>query len=497
VWTPALPLVRIDGNGRNLLAGSIFDLEPGTIYEIQLDMTDPQGSSASRLLTVATRPLPVLPTEGRTLHVTPGVGPGDGSAASPFRGIPAAQAAALPGDVLLLHAGTYPGRTVFSKSGTPNRYLVWKAAGDGEVLLAGGFEVAASHVWIEGVTVRDQAVATTSRNAPTNVVITRCIYRNNDSSIFLQQGGTGWYIADNDIIGATAPESESFEGEGIELNYSPGGPPSHGHTVAHNLITRVADGISSPGENVDIVGNDIFDTADDGVEADNGLANVRIWGNRIHNSGHNAISFQPQAGAPWYILRNQIAGFREAPFKFRQVDRFVVMHNTIVRHSGPMICCQPDGLLNAIVRNNLWVLIEGEASQLLDLGATPRSWRTDVNHDGFDTGGSSAPFRFEGVTYATLAAFASASALHAHGREIPRSCFESMHVPGPPPTAIPPQSMTLAASCTAIDAGVSLPGINTSHAGVAPDLGAHELGGCVRRHGPRPAGDAEVARVNC
>jgi hypothetical protein len=60
---------------------------------------------------------------------------------------------------------------------------------------------------------------------------------------------------------------------------------------------------------------------------------VRIWGNRIHNAVHNGISFQPQNGGPWYIIRNQIVLNKEAAFKFRTTDRFVLLHNTIVNWS--------------------------------------------------------------------------------------------------------------------------------------------------------------------
>jgi hypothetical protein len=103
-----------------------------------------------------------------------------------------------------------------------------------------------------------------------------------------------------------------------------------GHTVAHNSITNVADGISYPLRNVDMFSNDIFDTWDDGIEGDFGYGNVLMWGNRIHNAVHNGISFQPQYGAPWYIVRNQIISSKEAPFKFRTTDQFVLLHNTIV-----------------------------------------------------------------------------------------------------------------------------------------------------------------------
>jgi hypothetical protein len=70
--------------------------------------------------------------------------------------------------------------------------------------------------------------------------------------------------------------------------------------------------------------------SDDGFEGDPGGPNIRVWGNRIHNAAHNGISYQPQNGSLWYIVRNQIVGFMEAPFKFRTTDRSVIAHNTIV-----------------------------------------------------------------------------------------------------------------------------------------------------------------------
>ena len=36
-WRPALPLVRVDYNGSNMLAGSILFLSPNTAYDIKTD----------------------------------------------------------------------------------------------------------------------------------------------------------------------------------------------------------------------------------------------------------------------------------------------------------------------------------------------------------------------------------------------------------------------------------------------------------------------------
>ena len=122
--------------------------------------------------------------------------------------------------------------------------------------------------------------------------------------------------------------------------------------------------ISYPYVNVDIWDNDIFDTSDDGVEADTGRANVRISDNRIHNAVPNGISFQPQAGGPWYIISNEIAGNKQAAFKFRTTDRFVLLHNTIVNWGTvwpgtSMMCCNEDHLLRAYAGTNLWVSVQG------------------------------------------------------------------------------------------------------------------------------------------
>ncbi|MDQ3488352.1 MAG: right-handed parallel beta-helix repeat-containing protein [Acidobacteriota bacterium] len=480
-WKDAMPLMRVDYNAANMLAGSVLFLTPRTSYEIRLTLTDPDGGAAIREVTQATRALPALPAAGRTMHVIPGTGGGLGTAADPFKGIAVAQAAAQAGDILLVHAGNYGGRIRFDKPGAVDNYLVWKAAGDGEVTM-NGIDIAASHIWLEGLTVRNQTYATFSIAAPDDVVVSRCGFYNNHYSIYLQQGGTNWYIADNTIVGDTDALSESFDGEGIELNQT------SGHTVAHNSITNVADGISYPLRNVDILGNDIFDTSDDGIEGDYGYANVRMWGNRIHNAVHNGISFQPQYGAPWYIIRNQIISNKEAPFKFRTTDRFVLLHNTIVNWGDAypgenLMCCNDHHLFGAVAKNNLWVL--AQAGQIWRFGTSSKDWRTDFDHNGFDWGAGPNPFLYAGVTYATVPSFSAASGLEAHGIAITKaSCFDQFDVRGPSPTSVPPQSLTLQPSCNAIDAGIALPNVSDVFNGLAPDLGAHEFGTALR-FGPR------------
>lgn len=482
-WNAALPLVRVDYNGVNALAGSVMFLTPATTYELSVSLVDPDGGSAERTLTVTTRPLPEIQSGGRTFHVTPGIGGGDGSPGNPFQGIDAAQAAARPGDTLLLHGGDYGGRVALTTSGSSDQYLVWKAYGDGEVTFQ-GVDISGSYVWVEGITVRNQMYGLAALANPTDVVVRRNSFFNNHYAILMEEGGRNWYVADNTIVGDAPYYTESLAGEGIELN------TTGGHTVAHNSISSVSDAISSPGANTDLFGNDIFDTSDDGIEADNGGPNVRIWGNRIHNAVHNGISFQPQAGAPWYIVRNQIVQNVEAAFKFRQTDRFVLLHNTIVNWGNAwpgtsMMCCNEDHLFRAIARNNLWVSVQG--GQIWGFDAGVADWRTDLDYDGFDWGQADNAFEYGGVTYSNLEALTTGAGLEPHGVRIARSsCFETFDVPSPPPAPVPAQAMTLRAECAAVDKGVVLPNVNDGlYSGAAPDLGAYERGRTVPVYGPR------------
>jgi hypothetical protein len=518
-WNSALPLVRIDYLGVNSLAGSIMFLDPGTTYEVKVDVADPDGGSASQIVIVSTRREPTRPTGGRTLHVIPGTSGGDGSAGNPYRGFGTAWTNARAGDIVLVHAGIYgtisgSGRS----SGAANNHIVFTAAGDGPAVLEWVDLRYVSYIWFDGLTftntrapmpaaARDAddytAIFASLLNAGydtgyqpmaadvNGVVVTRSRFNGYKHAVRAGPRTNGWFVTDNTIIGDRTlgmQSTPSFDGEGVELGHG------NDHVVAYNSITLTADGISSPGRNCDIYGNDIFDVTDDGIELDGGLANTRAWGNRIHNPGHNSFSFQPQGGAPWYIVRNQVVSTLDSIFKFRDdPDRFVALHNTFVNWSW-VVDQSSDQMLAAVTRNNLWISITGPVWRS---GAEVVDWRTDLDYDGFDWGSNSYAFGYAGANLPDLSSLRSATGQEINGIRIDRTtCFETFNVPGPPPlTTIPPQWMTLRSTCAAIDRGVVLPNINDGYTGTAPDLGAYERGQPLPQYGPRPAGAVNVAPV--
>jgi len=500
-WRPAMSLVRVNSANGNTLAGSILFAAANTEYEVQLSLSDPDGGADMRTINVRTKNMHTAPTPLRTLHVVPGSSGGDGSAGNPYRGLATAWAQAQAGDELLLHTGHYGAVNDDSgQSGTAANPIIIRDADDGEVVLSYLQVFQRSNLWIEGLTFRFDGSSDTGFYASLlnagydngfqamltdvdNIALVRNRFEGFKHGIRAGPRTTGWYIADNTIIGDKqlgATGTLSWDGEGIELGHG------SDHEVAHNSITLVADGISFPERNCDIYGNDIFDTTDDGIELDGGQANTRVWQNRIHNASNNGIAFQPQSGAPWYIIRNQVVNSQESIFKFRDGDRFVAVHNTFVNYNE-VLDHWSHQLLRGITRNNLWISVNN--GPIWRRSEEEMSWRTDLDYDGFDWGSNSAPFEINGTEYRDLAELQAASGQLANGIEIDaNTCLESFDVPGPPPLiSVPAQYMTLTASCDAVDAGVVIPNISDTFEGAAPDMGAYERGTPDPHYGPRAA----------
>ena len=64
---------------------------------------------------------------------------------------------------------------------------------------------------------------------------------------------------------------------------------------------------------IDIYGNEITESMDDGIECDYGLHNIRVWQNRITNA-HTGISAQPSLAGPLYLVRNVIYNVTSTQF---------------------------------------------------------------------------------------------------------------------------------------------------------------------------------------
>jgi hypothetical protein len=402
-WKEGLPLLRLQNErifrpnvwnlvAPNMFAGSILDLEADTAYEARFVMSDPDGisgprSAATKTVTVRTRPEPKPAAGGRVYHVYP-VGFRGTKVEPAFEGLmcaynyycgagdtaPAGRPRVKPGDTLLMHTGvyayhyelyandttvnattTYEGTYYLTGDGTPDKPIVIKAAGDGEVVLDGrnNFNLinvkAADYNYFEGITFRNTGIAiwagTQFIAGSKGLTIKRCRFEQVGLGVFSNYSGSSdFYIADsvflgkNDskhLIGWTGQFWQQFKGvDGQEfppvmLSYTAIRLYGAGHVVAHNYIADFHDGIDvemygnpdgshavegptyPPREfweqrpnAIDFYNNYLTNFHDNAVEIDGSMHNVRVMRNMMINSASHPMCNQPAAGGPIYWIRN-------------------------------------------------------------------------------------------------------------------------------------------------------------------------------------------------
>ncbi len=247
-----------------------------------------------------------------------------GAAALPDR-----SAAAAPGDLFLLHAGTYAeGTWTIDRHGTAERPIIYRGAGDGETILDGGGRerlVSANgvrHVWLEGLTLR-RANFLFVGHSGSHFVVRRCRLEVVGPGITAINGGydesRGFVITDNVFQGPTRwPRDRGIEEvNGVIITGA-------GHVVAYNRMSNLGDGVHGTQYGglsaSDIYNNDIEASTDDGIEGDYADTNVRIFRNRITNA-FSGISAQPSNGGPLYrYLQCALLALQAAQRRLRRAD---------------------------------------------------------------------------------------------------------------------------------------------------------------------------------
>jgi hypothetical protein len=578
-WKQGLPLLRqggervftkelgLDYTVPPLFAGSLFDLAPGTEYECRVTMTSPGGVKGDPVRTARfrTRSEPRPAEGGRVYHVYPpgfkgartepaftglkaaffGPGGADWSVAAPPR--------VQPGDVILVHAGLYKsqryqyggpdsldlpfhGTYVLTKSGTPEKPIAIKAAGDGEAVFDGDgcyrlFDVmAADNIYFEGLTIRNTEIAFYAGlkdvKGCSGLTVKNCRLEEIGIGVLTEYAGSrNFYIAGNVMLGKHGrTRLQGWNGFWLKL-----GPPTtinsyygvkvygQGHVVCGNYVAYFHDGIDvcthglpDPDENlravsIDICHNDIFMTADDFIEADGGVHNIRVFGNRGINSGQHALSAQPIYGGPAYFIRNIVY---HAPgggaLKFNNNPAgMIVYHNTFCDEFG-----WSSGAIysNAHFRNNLF--LGTDAAKRPVMRTSTYTSTTSMDYDGFRPNkgteiqiqwrspakGTLQDYTMNKQTpwqnFESLSKFSEATGLEKHGVTVDYDIFVKVPKPDPDDPAKAYQAkeldFRLRAGSAAIDAGCVLPGINDRFSGKAPDLGAVEFGDSLPVFGPAP-----------
>jgi hypothetical protein len=604
-WRDALPLLRLQREqvagglpreggqhyfqyvAPNMFAGSILNLEPDTEYECRFVLSDPDGVRGKReqLVTVRTRPEPMPAPGGRVYHVYP-FGYAGAKQEPAFTGIMAAYylgsdqsdhsnafpPRVQPGDTILVHAGLYKdNRFVYSgfdrtiaaygtpfdgtyyltASGTPEKPIVIKSAGDGEVIFDGdGCQnlfnlMAGNYNYFEGITVRNTNVAfllgLKNIAGASGFTLKHSRIENVGRAVQDEWSGSkNFYIADNVFIGRHDPlKLQSWWTPQVWSKF-PGYPAlitseyaiklyGQGHVVAYNYVANWHDGIdiatygdpdgvSGPQHeelrdrvpvSLDFYNNDIYNMADNCIEADGGAHNIRVFRNRCFNEAGGAFSAQPTFGGPLYFYQNvAYDNTTGGPLKLIDTPAGVLIYQNTFFGQGRLM----GPASNVHFRNNLFIG-DGWADPVFNL-------RTFTNYSDSDYNGfyqnpnvavsyewTSPDFSvaadYSGKlvtrTFKTLKEYQEATKQDQHSVQVDYRIFAKAE----PPDKNDPQRLynpedfyfqlqpvigsfeTGQFPNPAIDAGTLLPTINDDFTGKAPDLGAYERGVEVPHYGPR------------
>ncbi len=598
-WHKALPLMRIQneqigvapagppGGGRggearyplfkytapNMFAGSILNLEPDTEYECRFNIADPDGLSgpAEKMVSVRTRKEPQPAEGGQVYHVYP-VG-WEGPKQEPaFTGLMAAYymgsahydyenaypPRVQPGDVIMVHAGLYVGDrfhymngaprpgylamgTLFdgtyylTQSGTAEKPIVIKGAGDGEVVFDGAgcqtfFNLmGGNYNYFEGITIRN-----------TNVAFLLGIKGIAGSSGFTLKhsklydvgravqadwsGSKNFYIADNTMTGRHDP-NKMMSWSGALWAKFPEYPElllseyaikvyGQGHVVAHNYIAHWHDGVDiatygtpdgAPNDipdrvplAIDFYNNDIFNMGDNCFETDGGARNIRVFKNRCFNSASGALSVQPVFGGPVYFYQNLIFNAPTGSLKYIEGSGGILTYNNTIIGEG-----RAGPASNESFRNNL-ILAQGAFDPVFAITTYTNYTNSDYNGfrpnpnaaDAFDW--NSPPFEVAAEftkppvnrRFKSLKEYTEATGQEKHSVLVDYDSFVKVQKPDMTDPQrvynVSDYDFHLKPGSPAIDAGEILPNINDDFTGRAPDLGAYELDKPIPHYGPRP-----------
>ncbi|MCL2647522.1 MAG: right-handed parallel beta-helix repeat-containing protein [Phycisphaerales bacterium] len=515
-----------------MFAGSVLGLEPDTEYELKYNLISPKGGSAEKILKTKTFVEPKEPAGMRVRHIVPGNGGGSGTAQDPFKGFAAADADAKPGDLFLVHQGTYDSisPTTLRHDGELGKPIIYRGAGDGEASIDAkstigpppGFRMEGKAVslsgrhdiWFENLSMCN---AYTAFHAPNcmRLVIRRCHIHHAIEGIHsapnpypskeqakefpkppgITQGY--FFISDNLITGVVnypaTPEQWGTwpESRGIWVT----GP---GNIMCYNRVHHWKDGIDVD-ESIQSIANDIHNNEvsecfDDGCEMDGSDRNNRLYTNRFVNC-HTGLSFQPIHGGPIYAFQNAVYNVKGEFFKFHNnPSGCIVFHNTCTKNgggSGPLLMCWTSRSINGVhLFNNLY--LGNKCTRAVDYDTPLFNCSSDYNgYGGYGYKPEGKPedkvfMKWAGVMYKNIEDVRARSPYEAHCVIVdPTTAFASGLQP---PSDFQVNydyktiDMRLAPNCKAVGAGIYIPGYETVK---KPTLGAYEPNVKLPHYGPR------------
>ena len=218
------------------------------------------------------------------------------------------------------------------------------------------FTLSGNFVYVLGLTFRNYGLGEYAKSIylhdGSDNLVRACTFVLNDLGIGIKGDAHRNVIEDNDFSDTIS--GWTWEDVKAEGNLETGGvrfydpTDGRGTVIRRNKFHNFFDGLGiCPGgsaaasNETDFYDNESFDLGDDGVETDGHCVNVRLWGNRFHDT-LSGVSLAPVEGGPVFCLRNQIyrigagisqAGYIGLSFKLNVDDgdsgAIYLLHNTV------------------------------------------------------------------------------------------------------------------------------------------------------------------------
>ncbi len=249
------------------------------------------------------------PAFSREYYVSPGGNDsGSGTYALPFKTIAKASSSVIPGDKVIIRAGTYRERVKPGQSGRVGRYIVY-AAYPNEKVTIDGTNVPV-HYWgglvdlsnrdyikINGLTVINSAYTGIFGHQANNILVSNCHTYNTASS------GIGMHYSNNIVISKNevALANTTSDQENITIESVANFEVRYNHLHDGGKSTTGGEGIDAKGNssNGKIYGNKVHGLNREGIYVDaysGWLYNVQVYNNRVYSNAVSGIGIGNEAG---------------------------------------------------------------------------------------------------------------------------------------------------------------------------------------------------------
>lgn len=361
-------------------------------------------------------------------------------------------AAALPDDVIRIHAGVYREQVILDKAVTLDAF------GDGPVWIDGGcasqngIQITGDGATVTNIGVKRTYEAGIGVSAADDVTLDRLTIQDYNCADLADQyraGIAAWFgsthltITNSTItrrVELAGPQTGYGNGIWIKnTSLLEGG----GHYIAANTIVGGYDGIGGEPEDAlygsfyrdtTIEQNNVTDCWDDGIQVEGGDINITVRQNTIERCAIG-IAFAPNLLGPLYIQQNLIldlqVGEHGARYAFKIgdssagttyiEDNIVITEGDGVKQSNPIV--------GPIVSRRNAIQVSGRVIEI----QSPIPPGTSFDEDCLWTSDPDRFIEWQSEMYLSLSAFATATGQEANGIESP----DCVAIPSPTPT-LPP-----------------------------------------------------------